>query len=197
MIRKKKHIENSSEEIGIFKFVLLMLFCNLFRLLKFIPNNDPIMGSMLPFSKKNKWYTGALFALLTMVSFDIITGFVGVWTIVTALTYAALGLLFNYIYSKRQKAGKTIGLKVYFGSGIAGVLIFDFITGVIATPFMFGMSFEQALIGQIPFTLIHLATVSFFVLIITPILDKNVLMNPRLDDEHVANYLKTKILHVV
>jgi hypothetical protein len=132
-----------------------------------------------------------------MVSFDIITGFVGVWTIVTALTYAALGLLFNYIYSKRQKAGKTIGLKVYFGSGIAGVLIFDFITGVIATPFMFGMSFEQALIGQIPFTLIHLATVSFFVLIITPILDKNVLMNPRLDDEHVANYLKTKILHVV
>lgn len=170
----------------ILKYALSILFCNGYRLLRFIPNNDPIMGVMLPFSKQDKWWQGALFALITMVSFDLITGMVGIWTVVTALTYGGLGVMFHITY----KRIKNVKMKHYLGSGVVGVLIFDFITGVVAGPVMFGMSFTQAAIGQIPFTVIHLVTVTGFILIITPILDRAVISNPTLEDSVVFDKLK-------
>lgn len=168
------------------KYALSILFCNAYRLLRIIPNNDPIMGCMLPFSKQGRWWQGALFALITMVSFDFLTMRVGIWTAVTALTYAGLGLGFHFLY---RRIGK-VKLKHYLGSGIAGVLIFDFVTGVLFGPAMFGMSLAQAFLGQIPFTIIHLVTVTGFVLIITPVLDRAVVSNPALEDEAVLNRLK-------
>jgi len=173
-------------EMKLIKYILSILFCNGYRLLRFIPNNDPIMGCMLPFSKQGRWWQGALFALITMVSFDFITMKVGLWTVVTAGTYAGLGLLFHFAY---KRIGK-VKLKHYLGSGIIGVLIFDFVTGVLFGPAMFGMNFAQALIGQIPFTVMHLLTVTGFVLIITPVLDRAVISNPSLDDSAVLNKLK-------
>jgi len=170
----------------VLKYILSILFCNGYRLLRFIPNNDPIMGCMLPFARQGKWWQAALFALITMVSFDIITMRVGIWTLVTGLTYAGLGLGFHLTY---KRIGK-VKLKHYLGSGIVGVLIFDFVTGVLFGPAMFGMSFMQALVGQIPFTLMHLATVTGFVLIITPILDRAIISNPSLEDHAVFNKLK-------
>ncbi len=74
--------------------------------------------------------------------------------------------------------------------GIIGVLIFDFITGPIIRSFMFGMSFIEAGLGQIPFTLMHLLTVSIFIVIITPFYDKHVFENKNLNDYNVLNYLK-------
>lgn len=168
------------------KYLLSMLFCNAYRLLRIIPNNDPIMGFMLPFSRQDKWWQGSLFALITMISFDVITMRLGLWTITTALTYASLGLLFHLIY---KKVGK-VKLKHYLGSGVLGVLIFDFVTGVVFGPAMFGMSFLQALIGQIPFTLMHLITVSAFILIVTPVLDRAIVNNPVLEDSAVLNKIK-------
>ncbi len=144
---------------------------------------------MLPFSKQDKWWAGALFALVTMVSFDIITGFVGIWTLVTALTYAGLGVIFHFYYKRREK----VGLKTYLGSGIVGVLIYDFITGVVAGPAMFGMSFYQAFIGQIPFTAMHLISVSAFILVLTPFLDKNVVENPIFNDSKIVTPLLAKM----
>jgi len=168
------------------KYAIGILFCNAYRLLRFIPNNDPIMGCMLPFAKQGKWWHAALFALITMVSFDFITMRVGLWTAVTAGTYASLGLLFHFQY----KRIKQVKLKHYLGSGVAGVLIFDFVTGVLFGPVMFGMTFAQALIGQVPFTILHLLTVSGFVLIITPLLDRTVISNPALEDSAVLNKLR-------
>lgn len=168
------------------KYVLSILFCNAYRLLRIIPNNDPIMGVMLPFSRQDRWWQGALFALVTMISFDFITMKVGVWTAVTALTYAGLGLLFHFVY---KRVGK-VKLKHYLGSGVVGVLIFDFVTGILFGPAMFGMSFAQAFIGQIPFTVMHLLTVSGFILILTPLLDRAVISNPALEDTAVLNKLR-------
>ena len=170
----------------ILKYVLSILFCNAYRLLRFIPNNDPIMGCMLPFARNDKWWKAPLFAFATMVSFDFITMRVGVWTGVTAITYAGLAIMFHFTY---KRIG-TVKLKHYIGSGIVGVLIFDFITGVVAGPAMFGMSIAQAAIGQIPFTVMHLLTVTFFVLLITPILDRAVISNPALEDTTVISRLK-------
>ena len=48
----------------------------------------------------------------------------------------------------------------------------------------------QAAIGQIPFTVMHLLTVTFFVLLITPILDKTIINNPALDDTKILSKFK-------
>ncbi|PIN98885.1 MAG: hypothetical protein COT90_02190 [Candidatus Diapherotrites archaeon CG10_big_fil_rev_8_21_14_0_10_31_34] len=165
----------------IVKYFLSILFCNAFRLLKFIPNNDPIMGCLLPYSRQDKWWASALFAFITMVSFDLITGMVGIWTLVTALTYAGLGILFHQIYKNKKK----INLKTYLGSGILGVLIFDFITGPIMSSWMFQMPFETAFIGQIPFTLLHLASVGIFIIILTPLLDLHLINSKQMEDHKV------------
>jgi len=165
-----------------------MLISNLIRLLKFIPNNDPIMAVMLPFAKEKDLIKAFLFPFLTMITFDTITGYIGSWTLITAVTYGLLGVFFTILYSNKDK----ITIKTYLGSGIIGVLVFDFITGVLATPIMFGMSFEQAFVGQIPFTIIHLATVSVFILIITPLLDKHLFENKKLDDHKVIRRILSK-----
>ncbi|MCX6799247.1 MAG: hypothetical protein NTW59_04095 [Candidatus Diapherotrites archaeon] len=165
------------------KYSLGILFCNAYRFLRFIPNNDPIMGCMLPFSKQDKWWHAAAFAFLTMVSFDLVTSGIGIWTWITAVTYAFLGLLFHVLY-KRMKEVK---LKHYLVSGAGGVLIFDGITGVLFGPTIFGGSFAQAFVGQIPFTIMHLLSVSAFILILTPLLDRAVVSNPALEDSAVLN----------
>lgn len=167
------------------KLILSVLIANAIRLLRIIPNNDPIMSMALPFSRRSSALTSFAFPFITMVSFDFVTGFVGSWTVVTGLTYGFIGLFFHYYLKDREK----VGIKRYLGCGIIGVLVFDFITGVLATPFMFGMSFEQAFIGQIPFTLRHLLTTSAFILVVTPLLDKQVLLNARLDDSKVKAFL--------
>lgn len=174
----------------ILKFIISIIFSNLYRLLRIFPNNDPIMGIMLPFAKQEKWYYGFLFAIITMASFDIITRKVGIWTLVTSLTYGALGILFYFTYRIMAKKGITIYRKVYFISGIVGVLIFDFITGPIMSSFIFNMSFSAAFIGQIPFTLRHLFSVSFFTLVLSPILDEHIISSKLLEDVVVLKKLK-------
>jgi len=173
-------------KVGIVKFLIGIILSNAIRFMRFIPNNDPIMAIMLPYAKSDKKYKAFLFPFITMISFDAITGMLGVWTIVTALTYAGLGLLFTQFFFKEKK----ISIFKYLKGGVIGVLIFDFITGVIAMPFMFGMSFELALIGQIPFTLMHLFTVGIFIVVITPLYDRHILENIYLEDFVVLNKLK-------
>ena len=175
-------------EVGAVKFVLSITISNIIRLFSFIPNNDPIMALMLPYSKQKNRIAAFLFPFITMFSFDAITGHLGILTVVTAMTYGCLGLFFAFIYKNRK-----VGLKTYLGSGALGVLIFDFVTGCIAFPLLFNMPFEQAIFGQIPFTIIHLVTVSCYVVVITPLLDKHILQNPKLSDTKLFNYLKIRL----
>ena len=167
----------------IVKYSLSIVLCNLYRLLRFIPNNDPVMGVMLPYSKQGKWWEAGLFAFLTMASFDLITGKVGIWTLATSATYAALGVGFFFAYRKMKI--KKMSIWKYLASGVVGVLVFDFITGPIMSSWMFAMPFEAALLGQIPFTLLHLASVSVFVVVLTPLLDRHVISNGALEDASI------------
>jgi uncharacterized membrane protein len=163
-----------------------MVIANAIRLIKIIPNNDPIMSMALPFSRRSSALTSVLFPLITMVSFDVVTGYVGAWTAVTAIMYGLIGLCFHYFLKGREN----VGIKTYLGCGIVGVLAFDLVTGVIATPLLFPpMTFMEALIGQMPFTLMHLITTSAFIIVVTPLLDKQVLMNARLDDSRVSGLI--------
>ena len=51
------------------------------------------------------------------------------------------------------------------------MLVFDFITGPVMSSLLFRMSFGEAFIGQIPFTLRHLASVSAYAVVVSPALD--------------------------
>ncbi|MGA3020550.1 MAG: hypothetical protein ABSD68_01205 [Candidatus Micrarchaeales archaeon] len=175
-----------------FKIVLGVLIANGIRLLKIIPNNDPIMSMALPFSRRSSALTSFAFPFITMASFDVVTGYVGLWTLVTSITYGLLGLFFHRFLKEKDK----VGLKTYLGCGALGVLAFDIVTGVLATPLLFGMTFEQALIGQIPFTALHLITTTAFIIVITPLLDKQVLLNKKLDDSNVRMFVSKLISRV-
>jgi len=155
---------------GKWKYLAGLVFCNLYRLLRIIPNNDPIMGFTLPFARQGKWWHSLLFPMAAMVSFDFLVGRVGVWTAGTALVYGLVGLAF-YKYFKGRKRVK---LKTYAKGSIAGVLAFDFLTGPIMSSFMFGMPFWVSFMGQIPFTALHLGSATAFTLLLAPVLDPQV-----------------------
>lgn len=152
------------------KFFLGLIFCNLYRFLRIFPNNDPIMGFALPFARQYKWWQAFLFPAIAMASFDVITMKLGIWTLGTALSYGFVGLIF-FEYFKRSK--KT-SLKKYAGSSIAGVLIFDFFTGPVMSSFLFKIPFSIAFVGQIPFTIMHLASATAFTIALAPILDAEI-----------------------
>jgi hypothetical protein len=134
------------------------------------PNNDPIMAVTLPCAKRGRAAAFA-FPVVAMVLFDILSRRVGIWTAVTAGTYGLLGLGFSFAYSALAKRGRRIGPATFLVSGVVGVFVFDFITGPILSSVMFRMSFAQAFVGQIPFTVKHLASVSAYTLVVSPALD--------------------------
>jgi hypothetical protein len=140
------------------------------RWARFFPNNDPIMAVTLPYAKRGR-VAAAAFPALAMVLFDLLSRRVGIWTLVTAGTYGLIGLGFSSLYSKRAAHGRVVGRGTFFLSGIAGVLVFDFITGPVMSSALFQMSFAQAFVGQVPFTIKHLVSVSLYAVVVSPLLD--------------------------
>ncbi|MBI2597979.1 MAG: hypothetical protein HYW50_02175 [Candidatus Diapherotrites archaeon] len=171
--------------MNILKFVASIVLVNSLRLVRLFPNNDPIMGVMLPFSRQKNLWSAAFFAFIAMFSFDLITSGIGIWTWVTALTYAGLGILFHFYYKNKKK----VSMKTYLGSGIFGVLIFDLITGVLFGPAMFGTPMELAFFAQIPFTLLHLLSASAYIVILTPFLDRHLVGSSNFTDSKIAGRL--------
>jgi hypothetical protein len=140
------------------------------RWVRLFPNNDPIMAVVLPCAKRGR-LAAVAFPVLAMVVFDAISRKVGVWTLVTAGTYGLLGLCFSLLYRSLGRRGRAVGPLAFLLSGVAGVLVFDFVTGPIMSSVLFRMSFAQAFVGQIPFTVRHLASVSAYTVVVSPALD--------------------------
>jgi hypothetical protein len=151
-----------------------LFFSTIIRLVKFFPNNDPIMGCSLVFAKNSRLWKAILFPVIAMVVFDIITMKVGIWTFGTAAAFALIVVIFSRILKNRKSS-----LGLYAKSSIAGVLIFDFLTGPIMSSFAFKIPFEVALLGQIPFTIMHLGSALLFTTLIVPILDPEVKVSLR------------------
>lgn len=143
---------------------------NLVRLARLFPNNDPIIASMMPFSRKENMVYPFLYAFLIMFSFDAITGKVGIWTVVTAVTYGAVGILANVFFKRFHK----ISLLKYVYFTVAGTLFFDLITGPIMSSAMFNIGFIESFYGQMPFTAMHLLSGVFYTIAFCPALDPEV-----------------------
>jgi hypothetical protein len=140
------------------------------RWVRLFPNNDPIMAVTLPCAKRGR-VAALVFPVAAMVLFDVLSQRLGVWTVVTAATYGLLGLGFSYVFSALTKRGRAIGAAAFLVSGVVGVLVFDFVTGPVMSSVMFHMSFGEAFVGQIPFTVRHLASVAAYALVVSPALD--------------------------
>lgn len=90
-------------------------------------------------------------------------GTVGLWTVTGALSWGLVAFLFS-----RQKPD---GSPFAFAKlGIGGTLLFDALTGPVASTFVWGIPFPEALLGQIPFTVKHLLGIGAVSLIIAPLI---------------------------
>lgn len=135
-----------------FKFFLGLVLCLLVRLIPFrAPNIEPILATTMPFSKAYGAFVGFSFAVLSILFYDVLTGTLGLQTFFTTLAYGILGLWSAY-YFEKHKADKW----GYVRFAIFGTLFFDALTGLTVGPIFFHQSFVQSLVGQIPFTALHL-----------------------------------------
>lgn len=148
------------------KLGIIFIGCLLFRLIPFrAPNLEPIMATLIPISRKYTLLTTMIFAFVSMVLYDFITGHVGLWTWVTAGAYSLVAFSAFFYFQKFQSRAFNLVIFTFFST-----VVFDLITGVLIAPF-FGVNMLTALMLQIPFTLIHLLGNIGFALTLTPILN--------------------------
>jgi hypothetical protein len=141
------------------KFFIGLFLCLLVRLIPFrAPNVEPILATTMPFSRAYGAIAGFSFAVLSILLFDIFTHTLGVQTFFTVFAYGTLGLASAYYFKKNDRLGGASKDNKwnYVRFAIFGTLFYDAITGLTVGPIFFHQSFIQSLIGQIPFTALHL-----------------------------------------
>lgn len=146
------------------KFSISLLLCLLARLIPFrVPNIEPILAVVMPFSKAFGAFTAFSFGVLSILIYDIATGTLGIRTIFVAGAYGIIGLWSANYFRKRET-----NISNYVRFSIIGTLLFDVLTGLTVGPIFFHQSFLASAIGQIPFTLLHLTGNIIFAIILSP-----------------------------
>ncbi len=159
------------------KIILGFVLCLVFRLIPVRPPNiEPLLATQMPFSKVYGPYVAFTFAFMSIVLFDVLVGKVGVWTLIVALAYGTLGIWSVFFFKKREM--KRIN---YVKFAIIGTLFFDAVTGLTIGPLFFNQTFMSALIGQIPFTIMHLIGNVAFAYVVSPLIYTYISTNKVLD----------------
>ena len=145
---------------------LLLVF--LVRLVPFRPPNvEPLMATMMPFAKEFGPIWSMLFPALSIVLFDVMTSGLGIWTTITAATYGLLGIA-AYVYFRSRAAS----VRNYVSFAIVATLVYDACTGLTIGPLVWHQPFLAALLGQIPFTIMHLAGNVLFAAVLSPVVHR-------------------------
>jgi len=170
------------------KYIIGFIFCMLVRLIPFrAPNVEPILATQMPFAKIYGKTFGFLFGFLSIVLFDLLTMKLGLHTLITGVTYGALG-----VWAVSFFKNKTENRMNYVYFAILGTLFFDIVTGIIAGPVFFHQSFAEAAMGQIPFTLLHLAGNITFAYFLSPLIYKYTVKNKKIKFNQVSSLLTFK-----
>ncbi|MCX8175101.1 MAG: hypothetical protein N3E51_02760 [Candidatus Micrarchaeota archaeon] len=116
------------------------------------------------FRARYAFAAGALaYSLVDAVPYIMGYPTLGLWTLTGALSWGLVGLIFS-----RQKPD---GSPFTFAKlGIAGTLVFDFLTGPMASSLIWGIPFAEALLGQVPFTARHLFGIAAVSLVAAPLI---------------------------
>lgn len=155
--------------VGTLAFRLLSPFMGLW-------NVSPLMATELAGSKAYGPWVGGLYGALSIALLDIIVGKTGTWTIITALCYGAVGVWGAFFFRKRSASVWNFAI-----ASIVGTLFFDLVTGVLMGPLLYGQPWLEAIVGQIPFTLRHLAGNLFFASVLAPWFYRKIMDNPKLE----------------
>lgn len=159
------------------KIILGFTLCLVFRLIPVRPPNiEPLLATQMPFSKVYGAHIAFMFGFMSIVLFDLITARIGVWTLITASAYGVLGLWSVFFFKKREM--KTIN---YVKFAIIGTVFFDAVTGLTIGPIFFNQPFMVALIGQIPFTILHLIGNVTFAVVLSPLIHTYISHNKVVD----------------
>ena len=162
---------------GWLKFTNGWIVVFLFRLIPFRPPNfEPMLATIMPFSKRFGLLGSFLFGFLGIVMFDAVTSGWGVWTAVTAIAYGVLGAGSCLFFKNREAT-----VKNFLSFGIVGTIFYDAVTGLTIGPIFQGQPFIVALSGQIPFTLMHLLGTVVFATLLSPALYKWVVKSETLE----------------
>ena len=165
----KNHQENY------FAYFFGLIFCILLRLIPFRPPNiEPILTTQMPFAKKYGKWLGFSFGFLSIILYDVLTAKIGLWTLITATAYGSIGLCASmYFKNKENKAWN------YAKFAIVATIFYDAVTGLTMGPILFHQSIMSAIIGQIPFTLLHLAGNISFAILLSPLIYKYIIENKK------------------
>jgi len=150
-----------------YKYIIAFLTVFLIRLLPFrAPNVEPVMTVLMPLGKSYGKIMVFSFGFISIVLFDLVTSGVGIWTLVTAFAYGTLGLGASYYFKNRS------GWKNYASYAFVATIFYDAITGLTIGPLFFNQSFMVSLVGQIPFTVLHLLSNVSFAIVLAPLIEK-------------------------
>ncbi|MDO8576640.1 MAG: hypothetical protein Q7R90_05025 [bacterium] len=173
---------------GTLKFVIGWAAVFLFRLIPFRPPNfEPMLATVMPFSKRYGILGSFLFGFLGIVLFDAVTSGWGSWTWVTAICYGLLGVAAHLFFKHREASVKNFLL-----FGIPGTVLYDAVTMMIG-PVFGKQTFILALSGQIPFTLMHLTGTIVFSVLLSPALYRWVIESERLELSFLYTFATTAL----
>ncbi len=154
------------------KFALGWAAVFLFRLIPFRPPNfEPMLATVMPFSKRYGLLGSFSFGFFGIVLFDAVTSGWGSWTAVTAVCYGLLGIGAHLFFKNRDAS---VGNFLTFG--IPATVAYDAVTMMIG-PVFGNQPLALALSGQIPFTLMHLLGTVVFSVLLSPVIYHWVVQN--------------------
>jgi hypothetical protein len=149
------------------KYTITFVSVMAFRLMPFrAPNVEPIMATIMPLGKVYGSVMSFVFGFLSIVLYDSVTSGFGIWTLITALAYGVLGVGATYFFKNRS------GWKNYALYAVIATIFYDAVTGLTLGPLFFHQSFMMSLVGQIPFTVLHLIGNVSFAIVLSPVIEK-------------------------
>ena len=171
---------------GLPKFTAGFVGTMIFRLLSpFLGlwNVSPLMATELSGAKAYGPLVGGLYGFLSMIFLDMLMGKLSDFSLITAGTYAAVGIWGSYFMKNRVANSRN-----FVVASIVGTLFFDLVTGVLVGPLFFGQVWMVAIVGQIPFTLRHMAGNVFFASILAPWFYRKIMDNPKWEFRRVFKF---------
>ena len=167
-----------------FKYIVGFVVCFLIRFIPFRPPNiEPILATQMPFSKAYGKIAGFLFAFSSIILYDIFTGKVGMWTFITASAYGLLGIWASFYFKNKNNNSWN-----YVKFTVMGTLAFDIVTGLSVGPLFFNQPFVEALIGQVPFTTLHLIGNVSFAFFLSPFIYKYIIQKKETRPSNSLNF---------
>ncbi|OGI68135.1 hypothetical protein A2738_03055 [Candidatus Nomurabacteria bacterium RIFCSPHIGHO2_01_FULL_42_15] len=172
------------------KLSIALILCLLVRLIPLrAPNIEPILAVMMPASKAYGALVGFSFAILSILLYDVLSGTIGVQTFFTVFAYGLLGLWAGSYFKKNQASRWS-----YVRFAIIGTLFFDAVTGLTVGPIFYNQPFTQSLLGQIPFTALHLIGNVSFAFVLSPAIYHFFVKKKKSEIVPLISPLKTKII---